>query len=190
MDTANVIRQSVIEGSFGTSVVWSDAYHHVPVHPNFRNFLAFQVGAHRFRYICCPFGLCPLPQVFTEICLPLKAYVRQQWECPLFQYLDDWLFFASVPATLGAVTRAFVNLCISLGLGMNLEKSSLLPCRKLVHLGVEWDFRTASVRPPMAKSVPVAVEAASVHFRAWSPFCGSSSRLKNWSALVDCTCER
>ena len=159
MDTANVIRQSVVEDSFGTSVDWSDAYHHVPVHPNFRNFLAFQVGAHRFRYICCPFGLSPLPQVFTEICLPLKAYVRQQWECPVFQYLDDWLFFASAPPTLGAVTRAFVNLCISLGLGVNLEKSSLLPCRRLVHLGVEWDFQTASVRPPLDKSGPVAVEA-------------------------------
>ena len=88
-DTANVIRQSVIEDSLGTSVDWSDAYHHVPVHQNFRNSLAFQVGARRF----------------TEICLPLKAFVRQQWECPVFQYLDDRLFFASLPATLGAVTQ-------------------------------------------------------------------------------------
>ena len=31
IDTVNVIRRSVIEDSFGTSVDWSDAYHHVPV---------------------------------------------------------------------------------------------------------------------------------------------------------------
>ena len=35
MDTAVVIRHA-----FGTSVDWSDAYHHVPVHENFKNLLA------------------------------------------------------------------------------------------------------------------------------------------------------
>ena len=45
---------------------------------------------------------------------------------------------------------------------MNLEKSFLIPRRQLVHLGVKVDFPTASVRPTLNKSVPVAVEAASV----------------------------
>ena len=159
MDTAAIIRHAVTPSAFGTSVDWSDAYHHVPVHDNFKNFLAFQVGKRRFRYVCCPFGLSPLPQVFTEICLPLKAYVRQTWHVPVFQYLDDWLFFSSSVTVLASVTRAFVQLCIRLGLGVNLEKSSLVPSTQLVHLGVEWNFESASVRPPSAKAVTVATEA-------------------------------
>ena len=58
--------------------------------------------------------------------------------------------------------RAFVILCIPRGLGVNLHKSSLIPRRRLVHLGVEWDFENTSVPPALEKSVPVAVDAASV----------------------------
>ena len=110
MDTAAVIRHAVTPSAFGTSVNWSDAYHHVPLHDNYKNFLAFQFGSRRFRYVCCPFGLSPLPQVFTEICLPLKAYVRQTWHVRVFQYLDDWLFFSSSSTVLAFVARAFVKL--------------------------------------------------------------------------------
>ena len=41
MDTANVTRHTVTPSDFGTSVDWSDAYHHAPPHDNFKNFLAF-----------------------------------------------------------------------------------------------------------------------------------------------------
>ena len=34
MDTAAIIRHAVTPSAFGTSVDWSDAYHHVPVHDN------------------------------------------------------------------------------------------------------------------------------------------------------------
>ena len=159
MDTAAIIRHAVTPSAFGTSVDWSDAYHHVPVHDNFKNFLAFQDGERRLRYVCCLFGLSPLPQVFNEICLPLKAYVRQTWRVPVFQYLDDWLFFSCSFADLESVTRAFVQLRIRLGLSVNLEKSSLVPSTQLIHLCVEWNFDSASVRPPPAKSVTVATEA-------------------------------
>ena len=159
MDTVAVIRHAVTPSAFGTSVDWSDAYHHVPIHENFRDFLAFQVGSRRLRYVCCPFGLSPLPQVFTEVCLPLKAFARQTWGIPVFQYLDDWLFFANSQASVAAVTRDFVRWCIYLGLGVNLEKSSLVPPRQLVYLGVEWNFESASVRPPSAKSESVNLEA-------------------------------
>ena len=97
--------------------------------------------------------------MFTEICLPLKAYVRQTWQVPVFQYLDDWLFFSCSSATLASVTRAFVQLCIRLELGVNFENSSLTPSTQLVHLGVEWNFDSASVRPQPSKSVTVATEA-------------------------------
>ena len=110
-------------------------------------FLAFQVGTVRYCYTACPFGLSPLPQVFTEICMPLKVYAREQWGCSVFQYIDDWLLFSCDRHAVSTVTREFVRLCVRLGVGVNLEKSVLYASRTLVHLGVQWDFETACVRP-------------------------------------------
>ena len=56
MDTTAVIRHAVTPSAFRTSVDWSDAYHYVPIHDSFKNFLDFQGGLRRFRYVCCPLG--------------------------------------------------------------------------------------------------------------------------------------
>ena len=99
MDSAAVICQAVTTNSWETSVGWSDAYHHVPVYDIFKNFLVFHVGAQDFRYVCCSFGLSLLPQVFTEVCLRFKAHMPHTFAVPVFQYLDDWLFFFPDRAT-------------------------------------------------------------------------------------------
>ena len=41
MDTTQVIRRSVPENSWASSVDFSDAFHHLPIHRNFHHFLAF-----------------------------------------------------------------------------------------------------------------------------------------------------
>ena len=162
MDSAQVVRDALLPNTWATSVDWSDAYHHVPVHPNYVNFLAFQYAGVRYRYICCPFGLSPLPQVFTEICLPLKAHVRHTWHIHVFQYLDDWLFASASASLTATVTRWFVRLCVDLGLGVNLEKSCLGATRRLIHLGVEWDFEHAHARNPIPRSDEVRALAVRV----------------------------
>ena len=151
MDTVQVIRQAVENGMWGTSIDLSDAYHHIPVHENFRCFLAFQVGDSKFRYKACPFGLSPLPRVFTEISEIVKVYARKSWGCVVFQYIDDWLFLSHDERHVAETTRLFVRLCIRLGLIVNLQKSILKASRQLVHLGTLWDFDVGKVRPPDEK---------------------------------------
>ena len=169
MDSAQVVRDAVLPNTWATSVDWSDAYHHVPVHPNFVDFLAFQYAGVRYRYRCCPFGLSPLPQVFTEICLPLKAHVRDLWDVHVFQYLDDWLFASSSATLTASVTRWFVRLCVALGLGVNLGKSCLTSSRQLIHLGVEWDFLAARARNPVSRTDQVRALATLVASAPCSP---------------------
>ena len=41
MDSAQVVRDALLSNTWATSVDWSDAYHHIPVHPNYVDFLAF-----------------------------------------------------------------------------------------------------------------------------------------------------
>ena len=147
MDTVQVIRNSVERDTWATSIDLSDAYHHIPVHENYRCFLAFQVGDVAYRYKACPFGLSPLPQVFTLISEVVKVYARKQWQLSVFQYIDDWLFVSSCRVRVAWATRCFVRLCIKLGLIVNLEKSVLVATQQLVHLGTLWDFKNALVRP-------------------------------------------
>ena len=169
MDSAQVVRDALLPDTWATSVNWSDAYHHVPMHPNYVDFLAFQYAGTRYRYRCCPFGLSPLPQVFTEICLPLKAHVRDTWHVHVFQYLDDWLFASPSASLTATVTRWFVRLCVSLGLGVNLEKSCLSSSRRLIHLGVEWDFEKALARNPVPRTEEVRSLATRVAHASLAP---------------------
>ena len=48
MDTPQVIRQALTTDLWATSVDFSDAYHHIPIHPSHKQFLAFQVGQRKF----------------------------------------------------------------------------------------------------------------------------------------------
>ena len=70
----------------------------------------------------------------------------------MFQYIDDWLFAsADAMMTSRVVTHFFIRLCVQLGLTFNLAKSHLIPTQHICHLGVQWDFRLALVRPPDEK---------------------------------------
>ena len=147
MDTSQVIRDALVPNLWASSIDFSDAYHHIPIHKNYRCFLAFQIGEVTYRYCACPFGLSPLPQVFTEVCMVVKVFAREQWKCVVFQYIDDWLFVSEDRKKTNDVTRLFVRLCIRLGLVVNLEKSQLVATQQLVHLGVLWNFKDATLRP-------------------------------------------
>ena len=185
MDTNQVIRRLVPENSWATSVDFSDAFHHLPIHRNFRHFLAFQVGRRRFQYCACPFGLSPIPQVFTELCLPVKVFARQAWQCTVFQYIDDWLFITPSQRRTTEVTHLFIRLCVRLGLTVNLDKSSLTASQSLLHLGVQWDFRRATVRPPTSKLDDVARRCAQILNTASSPQSAFESCWASWFHLND-----
>ena len=85
MDTVQTIREALTTELYATSVDFSDAYYHIPVHPSHRRYLAFQVGSVRYWFKATPFGLSPLPQVFTEIFETLKCRARQTMNIMVFQ---------------------------------------------------------------------------------------------------------
>ena len=148
MDTVQVIRAAVEEGMWAVSIDLSDAYHHIPIRTSDTCFLAFQVGSRCFRYVALPFGLSPAPQVFTAALTALKMYARKTWEIPVFQYLDDWLLLSRSERRLAEASCRFVEVCLRLGLLVNLSKSQLVPTQRIEHLGVDWDLQSATVRPP------------------------------------------
>ena len=72
MDTPAEMRKHIEQNMWGTILDLSDAYHHIPIRPDFYKYLAFQVGDRKYWYTVCPFGLSPIPQVFTDAMAPLN----------------------------------------------------------------------------------------------------------------------
>ena len=72
METPESIRTSLVPGEWVSSIDLSDAYLHIPIHPNSRKYLRFCYKAQVFQFTSLPFGLATAPQVFTMIVKEVK----------------------------------------------------------------------------------------------------------------------
>ena len=85
--------ESLIQGEWVSSIDLSDAYLHIPIHPNSRKYLRFCHKSQVFQFTSLPFGLAMAPQVFTMIVKQVKLMVLTRGS-RLNQYLDKWLIRA------------------------------------------------------------------------------------------------
>ncbi|XP_076030869.1 uncharacterized protein LOC143019053 [Oratosquilla oratoria] len=138
------VRSVLREGDWLASLDLQDAYWHVPIHPRFRRFLAFQVGRETYQFTRLPFGLSLAPRVFTKLARVVGARLAEAGVSTLM-YLDDWLIHS--PTEEGASTNVSVALRIltEMGFKVNWDKSTLTPTQKLHWLGIEWDTINASL---------------------------------------------
>ena len=72
METPESIRTSLIPGEWVASIDLSDAYLHIPIHPNSRKYLRFCHRSQVFQFTSLPFGLATAPQVFTMVVKEVK----------------------------------------------------------------------------------------------------------------------
>ena len=70
----------------------------------------------------------------------LKTHVRLQFHGSNFQYINDWLLLFYDKQLAANETVKFVQLCMRLGLIVNLDKSEIIQKQKINHLGIDWDF--------------------------------------------------
>ena len=88
METPESITTSLIPGEWVTSIDLSDAYLHIPIHPNSRKYLRFCHKSQVFQVKSVPFGLATAPQVFKMIVKEVKLMTLSRG-LRLHQYLDD-----------------------------------------------------------------------------------------------------
>ena len=67
-----------IPGEWVSSTDLSDAYLHIPIHPNSRKYLRFCYKSQVFQFTSLPFGLATAPQVFTMIVKEVKLMALQR----------------------------------------------------------------------------------------------------------------
>ena len=136
MEIPESIRASLIPGEWASSIDLSDAYLHIPIHPNSRKYLRFCHRSQVFQFTSLPFGLATAPQVFTMIVKEVKLMALSRG-IRLHQYLDDWLIKAQSQEEAQVNTQTVVNLTQSLGLIINQEKSELKPTQVFLFVGYE-----------------------------------------------------
>ena len=88
METPESIRTSLIPGEWVSSIDLSDAYLHIPIHPNSRKYQRFCQRSQVFQFTSLPFGLATAPQVFSMIVKEVKLMALSRG-LRLHQYLDE-----------------------------------------------------------------------------------------------------
>ena len=114
METPEPIRASLIPAEWVASIDLSDAYLHIPIHPNSRKYLRSCRRSQVFQFTSLPFGLATPPQVFTMIVKEVKLMVLTRG-IRLHRYLDDWLIRAQSQEEAQVNTQTVVDLTQSLG---------------------------------------------------------------------------
>ena len=150
METPESIRTSLIPGEWVSSIDLSDAYLHIPIHPNSRKYLSFCYKSQVFQFTSLPFGLATAPQVFTMIVKEVKLMALSRG-LRLHQYLDDWLIRSQSQEEAQVNTQAVVDLTQSLGWIINQEKSELKPTQVFSFVGYEYHLDSALVKSTQEK---------------------------------------
>ncbi|KAK3233874.1 hypothetical protein CYMTET_55849 [Cymbomonas tetramitiformis] len=87
-----MVRDLLDPDGYMWSFDFTSGYHHVELHPDSHQYVAFEWQGEFYCYAVLPFGLACAPYVFTRIGRELAKRWRQQG-MKLIHYLDDFIFF-------------------------------------------------------------------------------------------------
>ena len=93
MEMPESIRASLRKNEWVTSIDLTDAYLHIPIHPQSHKYLRFFHKGVSYQFTSLPFGLATAPLIFTSIVKEVRLLALQQG-IRIHQYLDDWLIRA------------------------------------------------------------------------------------------------
>ena len=146
METPETIRVSLQKGEWVTSLDFSDAYFHIPIHRRSRKYLRFFLNSKAYQFTALPFGLATAPLEFTKVVKEVKL-MAQTRGIRIHQYLDDWLLRAPCSETCQRNTQTLLDLCRELGWVVNMKKSELVPQQVFSFVGYRFDLLTGRVLP-------------------------------------------
>lgn len=139
METLKSTVNLLSPGCFMASIDLKDAYYHVPIHPDYQQFLrvAVQVGSQvfHFQYQALPFGINIAPRVFTKLVAEMAAHIREDSSF-FVPYLDDFLLIGDSASLVQAQLSRTLTILKTLGWQVNWEKSSLIPSQIKQFLGI------------------------------------------------------
>lgn len=134
MDCLSKVINLVQQGDWAISIDLADAYLHIPIHVKFRKFLRFCILGKAYQFTSMCFGPTVAPRTFTKLISVIAAHLRMQ-NVRLAVYLDDWFLVNQLKHLLLLDKEKTLNLLVSLGLIIKLEKSTLIPSQRVTYIG-------------------------------------------------------
>ena len=131
----------------------SNAYHTVPIHPDYQKYLKFEIGNQTYCYLTLPQGFRDSPRLFTKLLMPALKHLREK-NFISSVYIDDFYLQGADYydcKTNVIYTKAFIQ---SLGFVIS-DKSVLNPTQELEHLGFILNSKTMTIYLSERKRIKV-----------------------------------
>jgi hypothetical protein len=126
------------------------AYFHLPLGRNLQEYLVLQIQNRLFQFLAAPFGLSPLPFLWTQVMKTLAKVWRSKG-LNVFVYLDDILILAHTPKKLEKYMEFLLQTLQDSGMQVNFKKSLLQPSQLVQHLGFHLDLKAGCFQVPKEK---------------------------------------
>lgn len=133
-----------------------DAYRNVPIRKEDWRYLGMTFEDKLFIDCCLPMGLGTSCNIFQSISDSLAwAFMNNNPEAKMFNYLDDFLILASSESLCKAALNSFIAMLNSLGLPLNDHKT-VQPTTHVEFLGLGIDSSTLSFFVPTDKRLKIS----------------------------------
>ena len=140
----------VRKGMWAAKIDLKHAYFHLPVHASLKPYLFMQVNRTLYQFQAAPFGLSPLPFMWTQVMKTMsRLWRRKGIFC--FIYLDDILLLSYSHKKLTSDVQKVLSDLLTAGLSVNVKKSQLVPTQNLEHLGFLLDLKAGFLQVPQHK---------------------------------------
>lgn len=161
MDTFESTIKLINKGDYMASVDLRHAYYSVPIALEQQKFLRFLWKDKLYQYTCLPNGIGCAPRLFTKLLKPVYSTLRQNGHVNSSYIDDSFLSGGSFKGCLVNVDDT-VNLLEHVGFMINVDKSVLIPTKKLKFLGNLIDSELMIVTLPEEKVQSIIKECKSV----------------------------
>ena len=145
METLKAAVDAMRPDCFFGSVDLSEAFYSVPIRVQDRKYFRFIFDDQKYQFTCLVMGLATSPRVFTKILKPIFASLRTQGFIST-AYIDDNCLQGSTFEECQRNIWSTVKLMDSLGFTVHLEKSVLIPTKRITFLGFLLCSETMTVR--------------------------------------------
>lgn len=151
MEGLHTIRDLLSRDDWLTSIDLSDAYAHLSIHPQSRQYLRFVWNGLHYQFDALPFGLGPAPRIFTKLLRPVLARIRARG-VRVVAYLDDLCILTRGSRERSVRhTQIVVDELVRAGFLCHPTKSEVTPSRTREFLGLTIDSHRLLLRVPPEK---------------------------------------
>ncbi|KAK3243136.1 hypothetical protein CYMTET_47193 [Cymbomonas tetramitiformis] len=156
METLKKLRRLAKPDDWCFSFDLQNGHHAVGIHPEYQEYMEFDVRGELFQCGALPFGWNDSLRIFVEVmkvlvecCVPQRIEGRlqeHQQRAHVLPYTDDFLVLASSDMEALRARELASRTLTQLGLGRNEKKGQWEPTQLVEHLGLEVDLKAGQFR--------------------------------------------